>query len=148
MAAAAAIQARITRFVFDDDSTQPKSVDCCPRPGARLCPCINKQKGIGYVAAASSGLLLWQVFPAEKAEDRKDEFVFCLRLGGVGHLFEMRPMLAYRFGEGCYFGGGEVTVLVHLADAVVEEIPGKKFAADHNVPARLSVEYRMRLVDD
>jgi hypothetical protein len=64
------------------------------------------------------------------------------------HLFEMGRMLAYRFGEGCHFGGREATVVVHLADAVVEEIPGEKFAADHNVPARLSVEYRMRLVDD
>jgi hypothetical protein len=42
---------------------------------------------------------LRQVFPAEKVEDRKDEFGFRLRLRGVGHLFEMRPMLAYRFGE-------------------------------------------------
>jgi hypothetical protein len=64
------------------------------------------------------------------------------------HLFEMGRMLAYRFGEGCHFGGREATVVVHLAEAVVEEIPGKKFAADHNVPAQLSVEYRMRLVDD
>ena len=41
-------------------------------------------------------------------------------------------MLVDRFGEGCYIGGGEATVLVHLADSVVEEIPGEKLAANHN----------------
>lgn len=43
----------------------------------------------------------------------------------------MRPVHAYCFAEGGDFGGSELAVLLHLADAVFEEVPGEQLAANH-----------------
>src|ERR1700680_109206 len=49
----------------------------------------------------------------------------------MGVWSDMHPMLSYPFGEGCYLGGREAPILVHLADPVVEKVPGE-LAANHD----------------
>jgi hypothetical protein len=74
-----------------DDFTEDDVTDEMIRAGADHLLTFDPENGITETVYKIGQL-------AEEAENRKDEFYFRLRLEGAGHLFEMRPVLAYRVG--------------------------------------------------
>jgi hypothetical protein len=129
--AGGAIEPRIARLVLDDNRAKPEPIDRRQWPGARLSFRVDKQQRVGDVVPAAARLLLRQVLPAEAAQYREDEFGLGLRLGGMRHLLQMRPMRPDNIGEGFHFGDLNPAVLLHRPDAVVEKVTGKKCAAQH-----------------